>query len=386
MKQNDWAGRLENHLKSYRKDPKRDLWEDIEASLDRQAQQKTHVITIRRYMVAAILIGILFGGAYLFWPQHEVTMEPKLVADSEKPNEPITSLEDKKVETELTETGLMGTIISVKSKAENKGTATMRTEAPKEPAPTTESQEYQEPLATPDSKAPDPIVPSHQSQPLDHQHDHSTHTPHHLHMSLYASAGSGNYNNSNGVRMSPPLLQQFAGTRGSDAWLVGYEERQHHDQPISFGLTISYPISNRLSLSTGVVYTKLNSDFLTLMPNTQIHRHQTLHYIGVPLSLQFKFWQWKGLRVYLSAGGQADWNVKAEANTDGVDQSMSKDLLQWSVGGSLGLQYNIVPQIGLYIEPGVRHYINNGSDVSNFFKDKPTSFNLQVGLRVNLHQ
>ena len=76
-----------------------------------------------------------------------------------------------------------------------------------------------------------------------------------------------------------------------------------------------------------------------------------------------------------------DWNVAAKANTDGVDQKMDKDRMQWSIGGSLGVQYHIVPQVGLYAEPGIRHYFNNGSSISNFYKDKPTNFNLQLGLR-----
>lgn len=202
-------------------------------------------------------------------------------------------------------------------------------------------------------------------------------------MSLYASGGANGYKGRNGVLMSPSYLQQFTMTRAADSkvYLTGYEERQNHDFPLSFGLTFSYPFTDRLAVSTGVVYTKLNSDFLTLMLSQQIKRHQSLHYIGIPLNLQYALWHWRGLSVYLSAGGQVDWNVKAEANTDGVDQEMNKDWAQWSVGGSLGVQYDFIPQIGLYVEPGVRHYFDNGSHVSNFFKDKPTDFNLQLGLR-----
>ena len=117
------------------------------------------------------------------------------------------------------------------------------------------------------------------------------------------------------------------------------------------------------------------------MKDHQIKRHQVLHYIGIPLNLQFSVWQWRGLEAYLAAGGQVDWNVEAKANTDGVDQEMGKDRMQWSIGGSLGVQYHIVPHVGLYAEPGIRYYFNNGSSISNFYKDKPTNFSLQFGLR-----
>ena len=222
-----------------------------------------------------------------------------------------------------------------------------------------------------------PTTPEpYQQQKRQHQH---------IEMGLYASAGAGDFQNRNGVMMNPALQSQFAATRADQAYLVGYEERQNHDQPVSFGLSLSYPLTNRLSLSSGLVYTKLNSDFVTIMPTSQIHRHQSLHYMGIPLTLHFRLWQWRGLSAYLSAGAQADWNIKAKSNTDGVDQTMTKDRMQWSAGGSLGLQYNPLSQLGIYAEPGIRHYFDNGSTVSNFFKDKPTSFNLQIGLRVTLN-
>ena len=386
MKQNNWAERLETHLKTYRKEPKRDLWEGIEASLDKQAKQKARFVFLRRYMAAAALIGAIFGGAWLFWPQEQTERMGELTGIAPSGSSDTNQSETVPVDSEVHFT--IGTVPIVRKTtvmADSQGANTSSEELPTSegtkgsgttasPEPVQEPQPIMEagPAPKEGTKVPDPFVPSR--------------SPRRLKMNLYASAGSGNYNNSNGVLMSPSMLKQFTGTRGSEgeAWLAGYEERQHHNQPVSFGLSVSYPLSDRFAITTGVVYTKLNSDFYSLMPHAQIHRHQTLHYVGVPLNIQFRFWQWRGLNAYLSVGGEADWNVKAEANTDGIDQSMRKDRMQWSVGGSLGLQYNIMPQLGLYVEPGVRHYLDNGSDVVNFFKDKPTSFNLQFGLRLNL--
>ena len=69
--------------------------------------------------------------------------------------------------------------------------------------------------------------------------------------------------------------------------------------------------------------------------------------------------------------------------TDGVSQSAHRDRCQWSVGGSLGIGYKIASEISLYAEPGVKHYFDNGSQVENFFKDQPTSFSMQLGVRVH---
>ena len=63
---------------------------------------------------------------------------------------------------------------------------------------------------------------------------------------------------------------------------------------------------------------------------------------------------------------------------------MGRDRWQFSLRGGLGVEYDIIPQLGIYVEPGVKYYFDNGSRVQSFFKDKPTNFNLQVGLRWNL--
>jgi hypothetical protein len=171
---------------------------------------------------------------------------------------------------------------------------------------------------------------------------------------------------------------------GEVFYLAGYEEQQKHLQPISIGLTVNYPLTDKLSISSGVVFTKQQSDFTFTMRYQQIIKNQTLYYLGVPLSVNYRLWSYKGLNVYTSVGGQADWNISMKLRTNGAEQKTEKDNLQWSVNGSLGIQYNLIPQVGLYAEPGVKYYFDNGSRVQNFFKDKPTHFNLQVGLRFNL--
>lgn len=215
-------------------------------------------------------------------------------------------------------------------------------------------------------------------------------TGRHLSFTLYASNGLSGQDSRNAVRMSPQMaaLYDYSPTtsmaRTRDAiYLANYEEQQHHDQPVSIGLTASYGLSRKFALSTGLVYTHLNSSFTSIMHSSQIQRHQRLDYFGIPLTLQWKAWNHRNLSVYLSAGMEADWNIKADTETEQVNQTMEKDRAQWSVGASVGLQYNILPQVGLYAEPGIRHYFDNGSRVRNFFKDRPTSPSIQIGVRFN---
>ena len=390
MKQDKWTERLEKHLADYREEPKRDLWEGIEASLDKEVKRQHRLVSLRRWMAAAVFVGLAVGGGYLFWHQQPVTDEQQ---------QDVIAEVYESVENPKQEESFMAQAITSKSTALSRITSPSGTSVAAEGfVATEESVTTEELVTTEESVATEKSAPEINEEhkvlhkkPEEQKERHllelfeeKNPTLHHnrkLSMNLYASGGMGSWNGRNGVQMSSSMQQKFAFTRGEPVYLVDYEERQDHKQPISFGLTLSYPLTKRLSVSTGAVYTKLSSDFLTIVQDHQIKRHQVLHYVGIPLNLQFSVWQWRGLDLYLAAGGQVDWNVAAKANTDGVDQKMGKDRVQWSIGGSLGAQYHIVPHVGLYAEPGIRHYFNNGSSISNFYKDKPTNFNLQLGLR-----
>ena len=158
-----------------------------------------------------------------------------------------------------------------------------------------------------------------------------------------------------------------------------------HHAPVSVGLQVAFGIAPRLSLSTGLVYTRTSSDFYPYAPGSSYNVHQVLHYVGIPVGLNYEFWQSGGFHAYVMAGAEADYNVKNDTEEEGVKKENAKrDRVQFSGKASLGAQYDITPKVGLYIEPGAKYYFDNGSHVENTFKDKKLNFNLQFGLRFNL--
>lgn len=158
-----------------------------------------------------------------------------------------------------------------------------------------------------------------------------------------------------------------------------------HHAPVSVGMQIAFGVAPRLSLSTGVVYTRTSSDFYPYAPNNDYNVHQVLHYVGIPVGLNYELWRSGGFHAYVMAGAEATYNVKNDTDEDGTrKQDARRDRVQFSGKASLGAQYDISPSVGLYIEPGAKYYFDNGSDVENTFKDKKLNFNLQFGLRFNL--
>ena len=158
-----------------------------------------------------------------------------------------------------------------------------------------------------------------------------------------------------------------------------------HHAPVSVGMQIAFGVAPRLSLSTGVVYTRTSSDFYPYAPNNDYNVHQVLHYVGIPVGLNYELWRSGGFHAYVMAGAEAAYNVKNDTDEDGTKkQDAKRDKVQFSGKASLGAQYDISPSVGLYIEPGAKYYFDNGSDIENTFKDKKLNFNLQFGLRFNL--
>ena len=162
-----------------------------------------------------------------------------------------------------------------------------------------------------------------------------------------------------------------------------YEETKHH-QPISVGMQVGFHLLPKLKLSTGLVYTKVSSDFISGVSDTRTVSTQDLHYMGIPLNLSYSVWEYKGLHTYVTAGGEGAVNIKNHTETDGEVKESKRDKMQWSTNASVGIQYDFIPQLGVYVEPGMKYYFDNGSQIENIFKDKKLNFNIQFGLRFNI--
>ena len=212
-------------------------------------------------------------------------------------------------------------------------------------------------------------------------------------MNLYAenvSLGTGSDGMSNGMYASSDPLAG-GGFADHGVFLAAsplryaipkYVEAKHH-APLAIGAQVGIGLAPRLSLSTGVVYTRVASDFKSYGVS-EFDTHQVLHYVGVPLGLNYEVWSTGGFHAYVMAGGEADFNVKNDTKVSGHKEDVKRDGVQFSGKASLGAQYDVTPQVGFYIEPGAKYYFDNGSEIENTFKDKKWNFNLQFGLRINL--
>lgn len=163
-----------------------------------------------------------------------------------------------------------------------------------------------------------------------------------------------------------------------------------HRQPVKAGLMARFQLTDRMGVESGLYYTYLSSDFVNSAHIGGYKTEQRLHYIGVPLKMTCSMWKNDRIDVYAGVGGSVEIGVGGSSHTDYLengemqsseDEDAKDTRPQFSVNASAGVQYNFNSTVGAFLEPGMSYYINNGSQVQNFYKDKPWSLNLSLGLR-----
>ncbi|MDE7346710.1 MAG: PorT family protein [Muribaculaceae bacterium] len=166
-----------------------------------------------------------------------------------------------------------------------------------------------------------------------------------------------------------------------------------HHMPFRIGLTLQYNVTKRIAFESGLVYSAIGSDISLSLNGLTATGTRRLQYVGVPLNVKFSAWSWKFVSLYLSAGATGEKCVSNRFETKSTAHNLSLETysrqkdkpFQWSANAAAGIQLNPVPNIGIFVEPGLSYYFNDGTDLSTIYKDHPYNFNLNVGLRFNIN-
>lgn len=203
-------------------------------------------------------------------------------------------------------------------------------------------------------------------------------------LSLFAGGGTSG---GNGLQGSP--LRSYSSMMANDAVSVvgngnnlqpmqrrDYDKSSfRHHLPLSFGLTVRKELPHRFSLESGVVYTLLRSD--VRLPYSSDDVSQKLHFVGIPLRMNWQFVERGPLTAYLGAGGMAEKCIAAKFGSQTVDEAA----LQWSLLAAVGAQYRLADYVGLYFEPEVSWYLTD-TELRTSRSDAPLSLTLRLGVRV----
>ena len=167
------------------------------------------------------------------------------------------------------------------------------------------------------------------------------------------------------------------------------EEKAEYEKPFTLGLSASIGLNDRWSVLTGLEYTRLRSSHTIGRDTLYLKNRQTVHYVGVPLGLSYTVWSKGNMHLNASAFGKMEIPIAGILNSEhqnGVAYTYQNTLkfkapIQWSAGAGIGLQYNLTPWMGLYVEPQVRYYFDTGG-IQTIRQVQPVEFAVPFGVRL----
>ena len=196
------------------------------------------------------------------------------------------------------------------------------------------------------------------------------------------------------------LAMNFSGISGRQTFNLPYgnggpnddemDTITHHRLPLSIGLSVNKMLSNRWAVGTGLQYTQLYSETQAGNTYTWEQQLQRLHYLGIPLRMGWQWYSHAPLSFYTSAGVMMEMPVHSTLNVNHVVNDMNtyskQDKLsvplQWSTSVGVGIQYDITPHIGFYLEPSLQYFFNDGSSIKSYRTEHRFSITLPLGIRL----
>ncbi|MGM9735581.1 MAG: hypothetical protein ACI3ZL_04145 [Candidatus Cryptobacteroides sp.] len=159
-----------------------------------------------------------------------------------------------------------------------------------------------------------------------------------------------------------------------------YLDSYSHHFPISVGLSFRFGITDRLSINTGLNYTR----YVSTRERTYIGIPQTMsdrqyaHYLGIPVRLDWMPVNRKRFNFYVGAGFTMDKCIYAVVGGEKLNE---KQVL-FGVGAAAGIQVNLATRAGLFLEPEISYSINKGS-IETYRSEHPLMLSARAGLRFN---
>ena len=155
------------------------------------------------------------------------------------------------------------------------------------------------------------------------------------------------------------------------------ETTHSHRMPLVVGLSVKFPVTEKIGVTTGLEYSLYSSSFW--YPTGE--KTQLVHYLGIPVRLDWTFVSSRWLDAYLGTGVKGD--LCLGATMDG--QSIGKDGPAFRLLGAGGIQFNATRNFSFFLEPEISWTLPSERRVlSTYSSEHPWMFTVATGVRINL--
>ena len=153
----------------------------------------------------------------------------------------------------------------------------------------------------------------------------------------------------------------------------------NHSIPLSFGVDISYPLTQRLAITSGIEAEVFKSEFSSRV--NQATLSQKVVYLGIPLRLDWRFWQAGRFSSWIGAGGKVDRCIYARLDKEEIRDNA----FNWSLVTNAGVRYSLTDNVGLYVAPQITWFLKpEDPAILTYRTQNPLMFTVNAGLRFDL--
>ena len=171
--------------------------------------------------------------------------------------------------------------------------------------------------------------------------------------------------------------------------------RSTYGIPLSAGIGVKIGLDDRWSVGIGVDYTYLSRKFYgkytqvgeggQIINTTSSDIRNTQNYIGIPVNAFCNILSNDHLNFYAYAGGAVEKCISDKydvLNTIHTHKEKVKGV-QLSANVGIGMEFMLGKHLGLYIDPSLRYYFDNGQPES-IRTAQPLMFGFEMGFRARL--
>ena len=361
-----------------------ELWEDIDAAIGEmpsKTAKKAALFPNWKKACAAILLLLLIPTTLLFLnnnKENEALVENGSVGYIPQPTAPITP--NAPTSSPIAQVNHIATPIAQKAPNTPKTSLVLaQSPAPQEEATTPTHVEKATSTSAPqsDERATTPKVLQSEDAPIFKQEKQDG-----IYLAMNASGinlSSGDWTSSGeNVFPNDKVTYNDSGSGLSNSFPPATYHEEKHDRPITIGIQVGIPVADRWSVATGLAYTYLHSEIEDGTALSSIHTDQKLHFIGVPVQLNYQLYNNRYCDIYLGTGGRIDFGVSGKTNHD---SHLSHLPVNFSLKVSTGVQVKLFKSLNIYAEPSVQYNIPGSTRYKTYFTEHKTMFDLQLGVR-----
>lgn len=395
-----WIDDIKAEMQEFESDSPKGLWESIEGRLPASKVAPTH--SWWGWAAAAGALAVAGVSAFLFFrpisPQEVISVEraESVVALNDvlpDPSEQIVRLQE----------AVAPVAVSQPKEAQRpeKSAASQKTEALSETAAVQETETVQEPEIVQKPEA----VQEPESLPWEEFSQEprvARKTPQNKVSVGLAASGAASFSQTALIGGGPLFGVGLDAVSWEDSPKLGLavvnqgkdiESELRHKVPVRLTLGVSYAITDRLSVVSGLSHTLLLSEYKEGTQQNYKSGEQRVEYVGVPINLKYDFYSSTRLDVYASAGLTLDKCIKANRTDDyflsGENRlkeviSLGEHPFQLSAGAAFGAEYKIYDSLWLFGECGLAYFFNDRSSLEILYKERPLNATFNLGIRVAL--